>query len=320
MRSTDSEVVYVYKAKRTLDDLINGFIDLYVARRIGSRSREFNLKRRGKMAIFANDYIGIEINQHGFFEGFDLDMVFAFLNPILADIGNGTALDIGANIGNHSIYFSRYFKAIHCFEPHPRIFELLKFNSRIVDNIVPHNFGLGDANGSLDLNENWENMGSSSIKNKPGIEAGKVSIEIKSLDDLALDTGTISLMKIDVEGFESNVIRGAWRTIQHHQPLILMEQLASEFKEGTSESIEALRKQGYAFCWNQPWATSKGWVARRINTVRNIFMGTTYDHNFMTGDVPPATYEMLIAVPRRFQTKLLRQSQATTHMARDSSP
>ena len=111
-----------------------------------------------------------------------------------------------------------------------------------------------------------------------------------------------------------------WLQHQHHQPLILIEQLASEFKEGTSESIEALRKQGYAFCWHQPWATSKGWVARRINTVRNIFMGATYDHNFMTGDVPPATYEMLIAVPTRFQTKLLRQSLATTHRARDSSP
>ncbi|MGV0961458.1 MAG: FkbM family methyltransferase [Limnohabitans sp.] len=311
MKTTNYEIAYVYKAKRALGDLIDSFIDLYMARRIGRRSREFNLMRRGKMAIFANDYIGLQINQHGFFERSDLDMVFAFLNPILEDLGNGIALDIGANIGNHSLYFSRYFKAIHSFEPHPRIFDLLQFNARIVDNIVPRNFGLGDANESLELNENWENMGSSSIKHNPGIEGSKVSIEIKRLDDLALDTGTISLMKIDVEGFESNVIRGAWKTIQEHQPLILMEQLASEFKDGTTESIEALCKEGYAFCWHQPWATSKGWVVRRINTVRNIFLGGTYDHNFMTGDVPPATYEMLIAVPARLQARLLRQFQAT---------
>jgi FkbM family methyltransferase len=313
MKTTNQEIVYIYEAKRTLKDLVEGFIDMYVARRIGKRSREFNLLRRGKMAIFANDYIGIQINQQGFFEGSNLDMVFAFLTPIAEDLVNGIALDIGANIGNHSLYFSRHFKAIHSFEPHPRIFDLLQFNARIVQNIVPRNFGLGDFNGSLELNENWENMGSSSIKHDSGINASKVSIEIKRLDDLALDTGTISLMKIDVEGFESNVIRGAWKTIKEHQPLILMEQLATEFKEGTTESIEALRKEGYAFCWHQPWATSKGWIVRRINTLRNIFLGETYDHNFMTGDVPPATYEMLIAVPARFQARLLRQSQATAH-------
>ena len=95
MKSTDSTIVYTYKAKRTLDDLINGFINLYVACRIGRQSREFNLMRRGSLAVFANGYIGIKINQHGFFEGFDLDMVFVFLNPILAYIGIGTVFDIG---------------------------------------------------------------------------------------------------------------------------------------------------------------------------------------------------------------------------------
>ena len=314
MKNTGHEIAFVYKAKRTLGDLVDSFIDLYVARRIGRRSREFNLSRRGKMAIFANDYIGIQINQHGFFEGSDLDMVFAFLKPVLEDLKSGIALDIGANIGNHSIYFSRYFSSIRSFEPHPRIFELLQFNARIVDNIVPYNFGLGDADESLELNENWENMGSSSIKHNSSIEGGKVRIAIKRLDDLDLDAGAISLMKIDVEGFESNVLRGAWNTIRKHQPLILMEQLASEFNGGSTESIESLKKEGYAFCWHQPWATSRGWLVRRMNTVRNIFLGGTYDHNFMTGEVPPpATYEMLIAVPRRLQSRLLRQHQAIAH-------
>ena len=138
------EVIFTYKKKRTVTDLIGQFIDLVVARRIGSRSREFNISRGGKMAIFANDYIGIHINQYGFYDGFDLDMIFSFLTPILDDIKNGIALDIGANVGNHSIYFSKYFSSILAFEPHPRIFELLSFNSKIVDNVMPYNFGLGD--------------------------------------------------------------------------------------------------------------------------------------------------------------------------------
>lgn len=305
---TRHEVAFVYRKKRTFGDLVDAFIDLYVARRIGRRSREFNLARRGKMAIFANDYIGIQINQHGFFEGSVLDMVFAFLGPVLDGIKPGVALDIGANIGNHSIYFSRHFSSVLAFEPHPRIFELLSFNAKIVDNVVPFQFGLGEADESLDLNENPENMGSASVKHKWTADGGTVKVRIRRLDGLDLGAGAISFMKIDVEGLESSVIRGARETIRKHQPLILMEQLESEFSGGSTESIEFLRQEGYVFCWHQPWATSRGWLERRLNTARNLLLGGTYDYNFLTGAVPPpATYEMLIAVPRRFQSQLLHR-------------
>lgn len=302
------EVAFVYRKKRTFADLVDGLIDLYVARRIGRRSREFNLARRGKMAIFANDYIGIQINQHGFFERSALDMVFAFLSPVLDDIKRGVALDIGANIGNHAIYFSRHFSSVLAFEPHTRIFELLRFNAKIADNVVPFHFGLGEADESLALNENPENMGSASVKHKWTADGGTVKVEIRRLDGLDLGANAISFMKIDVEGFEASVIRGARDTIRKHQPLLLMEQLESEFVDGSTESIEFLRQEGYVFCWYQPWAASRGWVERRLNTARNLFLGGTYDYNFLTGAIPPpATYEMLVAVPRRFQPQLLQR-------------
>ncbi len=313
----EAHIAFVYKKKRTVSDLVNHFIDLYVARRIARRSREFNISHGGKMAIFANDFIGIHINQYGFFERPALEMVFAFLDPVLGDLEQGVALDIGANIGNHSIFFSRHFSCVHSFEPHPRIFDLLSFNAKLAGNVVPYNFGLGEKEESLELYENWENMGSSSIKHRYSAQAGKVTIGIKRLDDIELNAGPITFMKIDVEGFESSVIRGAWGTIRKHQPLILMEQLESEFVAGSTKSLEVLKEEGYVFCWNQPWATSRGWLERRMNTVRNLLMGGTYDYDFIAGTLPPpATYEMLIAVPRRFQSQLLSHREVAQRLPR----
>ena len=42
---------------------------------------------------------------------------------------NGTVLDIGANIGNHSLFFSNYFYKVLSFEPHPKIFKVLAINT-----------------------------------------------------------------------------------------------------------------------------------------------------------------------------------------------
>lgn len=301
-----NKIICTYKIRRSLADLLNCYVDLYLARRIAKRSREFNQKLQGKMVIFAHDYIGVQINLHGFFEKSALDMVFAFIDPVLGDIESGAALDIGANIGNHSLYFSQYFSSVYAFEPHPRIHELLLINARIASNIRVFNLGFGEEVESLDLTENWENMGSASFKHSWSADSSKVRVKIGRLDDFDFGAGEISFMKIDVEGFESSVIRGAQSTIRKHQPLIVMEQLHSEFVNGSTESIQLLLNEGYTFCWYQPWAFSRGWLKRRINTVRNLLLGGTYDYNFITGPFPPpATYEMLIAVPQRFQRQLL---------------
>jgi FkbM family methyltransferase len=301
-----NRIAFVVKKKRTLNDIVNSFVDFYIVKRVGSKSREFNLARKGNLAIFANDYIGIQINQYGVFEGSDLDLVFSFLDPILDNLKEGMALDIGANIGNHSIYFSRIFKSVLAFEPHPQIHALLLFNSKIAPNIQVFNFGLGETTKAIHLNENWDNMGSSSIKHSWVEDGGKVLVNLRRLDELELGHETISLIKIDVEGFESSVLLGAKRTIQEYQPLILIEQLESEFIGALTPSIDILHEEGYVFCWYQPWAASRGWMERKVNTMRNIFLGTTYDINFLTAKYPPpATYPLLIAVPKRFQNQLL---------------
>ncbi len=56
------------------------------------------------------------MNSFGLYESEGLFALFKFLKPIIGDFQNASALDIGANIGNHSVYFANYFDKIYSFE------------------------------------------------------------------------------------------------------------------------------------------------------------------------------------------------------------
>ena len=133
---------------------------------------------------------------------------------------SGTYLDIGANLGNHTVYFSNFTNAdkIISFEPNPIIFEHLEKNSNNnCKNSKIYNFGLSDKEATLKMNDvNPANCGSTKIE-----ENGNTEIIVKTIDQLKLDN--VSLMKIDVEGFEKMVILGGLETIKKHKPVIFTE-------------------------------------------------------------------------------------------------
>jgi FkbM family methyltransferase len=67
------------------------------------------------------------------------------------DTQSGTMIDIGANVGNHSVFLSKFFRQIIAFEPHPRNFLLLQANGMLTENILPINTALGSSTGSANL-------------------------------------------------------------------------------------------------------------------------------------------------------------------------
>ena len=134
-------------------------LDYLCRRRLSKKRKSILAARDHKMAVFANENIGISINLFGTYELEELKVLFQFLEPIKDQLITGTALDVGANIGNHSLYFSIYFNEVHAFEPSPDIFYLLKFNTKSKKNIYPQMLGIGDKQGSFKLIENEMNMG-----------------------------------------------------------------------------------------------------------------------------------------------------------------
>lgn len=299
------KAIYTYKQKRNLSYYLDQFIDSRIVARINRLSANHQRSRRARMAIFANDYIGILINQFGVYDKFALDSLFSFLGPVLGELKTSSALDIGANIGNHTIYFSDYFTTVYSFDPNPRTFDLLSFNLKTVDNCIPFNIGLGDEAGIFELYENKTNMGASSLKHDYDSGSSKIKIQVKKLDDIEAELGPVSFIKLDVEGFEDNVIRGGLKLIRKHQPIVVLEQAESCFVNGSTEAIDLLRENGYRFCWCKAALFDRSWIVRRLGTIGTFLFGASYDYNFTTDDaVPKGNYETLIAVPGRFQEPL----------------
>ncbi|OON97920.1 MAG: hypothetical protein ATN32_05145 [Candidatus Epulonipiscium fishelsonii] len=205
------------------------------------------LKDNTKILSFKNDYVGNDIRKNKtFFENFYLKEVHKYVKD------NLVIYDIGANIGNHSIYFSKYYKAkkIYSFEPDPITFKLLKKNIAInsISNIALYNIGLGDKNCNAEIlrdtpNQMCLNMTKENVLGE---------IKIKKLDDLNIPLP--QFIKIDVEGNEINVLKGMEKTLKKSKPLIWIETWDKNFNELDTllkklgfEIIDRLNHENYIY-------------------------------------------------------------------------
>jgi len=153
---------------------------------------------------------------------FEPDMVRLFQT-----LAHGTVLDIGANIGCTALLFSDLADHVHAFEPSPTTHELLVRNVRGAKGITTHNVGLGDAPGTTELTFAPNNRSGGFVSNRTSASAGHTveKISIDTLDRVAGELGltSVDFIKIDVEGFEAHVIRGARKTLSRYSPIVVLE-------------------------------------------------------------------------------------------------
>lgn len=133
-------------------------------------------------------------------------------------------LDVGANIGNHTLYFWRNleFNKIIAFEPVPENFELLKKNVAGLADVMIRREAVGDGSVDVMMTKNWTNMGACEVS-----PSGDVAVHQIKLDDLLVDP--VTLIKIDVEWYEPFVLLGARHLIEQDRPLILIEDSKQEY-------------------------------------------------------------------------------------------
>jgi FkbM family methyltransferase len=137
---------------------------------------------------------------------------------ILKHIYRGdTVVDVGAFIGDHTIAYSEKVGTrgkVIAFEPNPDAFECLKFNMQKCENVVSRNEAAG-LSGKVVLIKHPENIGMTYVENS---DKGFKTV---SIDSLNLDK--CNFIKIDVEGFELNVLKGAEQTLKRFKPALLIE-------------------------------------------------------------------------------------------------
>lgn len=125
-------------------------------------------------------------------------------------------IDIGSNIGTTTISAALALGEngkVICFEPHPRIYSYLQENLRLnkITNVKSYNLALGDNESSLFFSDKF-----SDDQNEIELTRLEKSIEVKlvKLDSLTENFLNIKLIKIDVEGFEYFVFKGALETLK----------------------------------------------------------------------------------------------------------
>ncbi|MGF6769048.1 FkbM family methyltransferase [Paraburkholderia sp. GAS199] len=262
------------------------------------RQSKKHLADKRQLVVFSFDHIGREINISGIYEIKELETLFAWLSQY-KNIFDGIAIDIGANIGNHSLYFSDFYRKVLSFEPASRTYKLLSINADLTENIACYNVGISSSNRDALLHVDHENLGGSFVSTEPS--AHTQAIRLQTLDSVVNGAEPIKLIKLDVEGHEYDALLGSESVIRKNSPVILFEQHLSDFVDGQSKVINLVRSFGYskfASIQNYPRApNNSGFLFRTLFGVlgRLIYgesMQVIFKDNF-----EPGSYAFIVAIP-----------------------
>jgi len=262
-----------------------------------------------QIEAFDEDAITQEIVQRGVYDHWTLKAIEHLLTSINAD----TCLDVGANIGNHALSMSGHCQKVIAFEPVPFIYSVLTQNlQNNVSNAVALCVALSDKQEDRTIQIPLHgNLGQSSMAT--GFQsAEQVGIKAVVGDDFlstaVADTAgsAIDFIKIDVEGYESQVVAGLQKTIAVHQPLVLLEWNSTQTRDGFSQHgfFETVFKDYKVFSLTH--RHSKQVCGRGISGVLRRIVARTAANSFCVGqfevkkDFPnvlliPARWHSLIA-------------------------
>ena len=150
-------------------------------------------------------------------------------------------IDIGANVGLWACDLVKSFVEVIAFEPVAEFRECFEKNVKSPNyKIMP--VALGREESFIEMNVVQGNTGHSHINPE---SFGKGTIPLKTLD--SYNFTNVDMIKIDVEGFEEEILAGAIKTITLNKPVIVVEQQKHEYKDAMTDlpSIKILENMGY---------------------------------------------------------------------------
>lgn len=179
----------------------------------------------------ANYYFGVT----------EFDDVFFILHTLRKD---DVFFDVGANTGSLSILGKIVGCETHSFEPNPKTLRWLKTTMAInnFDDINIHEIGLGEVNSSIPYSDSGDGENHFYKDDSQSNNNDSILLPVKRLDDLDLPAPT--LVKIDVEGFEWEVINGAAEVLaKDSTKVVLLEALSEE--QNDPRIYEFMTKLGF---------------------------------------------------------------------------
>jgi len=220
-----------------------------------------------KYALFPNDNaVTSSIIQGWQYEPY----MFEFLNKNLIETTGKEIIDIGANNGNFTIDFAHLVGdtgKVYAFEPQRIIYYQLCGNVFMngLDNVYCYNHAIGNVVTSISMeNVDYYNTGDVNFGNVKIDESSRwkkidsqlIPAEKEYVLEVPLDQYSfkdVVFIKIDVQGYELNVIKGSQRTIEKHRPYLFVE-----FED------DLLRESGTSEAELQSYIESLGYVVKRF--------------------------------------------------------
>lgn len=193
-------------------------------------------------------YVGRSIDLYSEFSHGEADF-FRFA------IKGGSVIDVGANIGVHSVVFAQLADSAFSFEPQELLFRLLRANLSGYSNASCYNAAVGNDEGviwlpSLDysVTNNFGGLGRDAFdKNDSTIPMKQVQLRKIDKVEAIQRCDKIDLIKVDVEGMEKEVLEGAQATIDKYRPILYVE----NDKPGKSKDLVTfIYNLGYRAYWH----------------------------------------------------------------------
>jgi len=122
-----------------------------------------------------------------------------------------------------SCFFSQYFREVLSFEPQKRTFKILSLNTEHIRNIKAHNFGLSDKSKDLSFKIHKMNFGNAKPSDSDKIEEDYFVEKVTLMPFEFKKNTVVSLIKIDVEGAECEVLKGLREKILTDKPILISE-------------------------------------------------------------------------------------------------
>lgn len=201
----------------------------------------------GRAVVPSGDYVARAMRFVG-----DLDPKVSWVLDRVLEPGD-TALDIGANLGLISLRMAgRVGPAgcVHAFEPQPRLVGYLRQTFQMNPGLPVHlhPVALGTETAELDMSVPPHNAGGGSLVGPDRLGARSVRVPVFPLSDFArtMDLDRLDVIKLDVEGFEAQVLLGAQSLLERLRPhTILLEENNLDAATGSSPAFDVLKRLDY---------------------------------------------------------------------------
>jgi FkbM family methyltransferase len=212
------------------------------------------LRNGMSIRVVWTDVIGYSICTDGYY---DISSV-RVLNKILKQ--GMTFVDVGTHVGQYTLVASDIVGptgTVHSFEPQPDTFELLRHNVETngLANVQLNRCALSETCVDTELYlASPDNVGQSSFRRPHNYSGNAITVQCRTLDDYVEEHGiAINVIKIDVEGAELSVLRGATKLLSGSaKPCLIIEfweQFQQEYGSSCAEMASFLSTHGYTLFW-----------------------------------------------------------------------